>query len=56
MTYKVVEKANRLAVHSIHSTRAGAERHLKEVVPGYVAKGYYMDKTLTPASFVVVAG
>ena len=51
--YKIVEKANRLAVHGIFDTLERAQRHLNYVIPGYVARGYYMDKTLTRDSFEV---
>lgn len=52
--FKLVEKKNPLAVHGLFDSRESAERHLKEVVPGYVARGYFMDKTLTAESFEVV--
>lgn len=52
--FKIVEKKNPLAVHGLFDSRARAERHLKEVIPGYVARGLFMDKTLTADSFEVV--
>jgi hypothetical protein len=53
MTYKIVEKANPLAVHAICSTLASAERWLAIAAPHYVAKGYFVDKTLTADSFTI---
>lgn len=53
MKYKLVEKKNPNAVHGLFDSREGAERHLLEVIPIYVSKGYFMDKTLTPDSFVI---
>ena len=54
MKYRIVEKRNPLAVHGIFDSEASALRHLRDVVPVYVSRGYYMDKTLTPADFHVV--
>jgi hypothetical protein len=54
--FKIVEKANPLAVHSIFSTLGSAERHLKENIPQYCEKGYFMDKSLTPDSFKIIGG
>lgn len=51
---KVVEKQNHLAVHGIFESRESAERHIAETIPVYVAKGYFMDKTLTAESFEVI--
>lgn len=52
--FKLVEKKNRLAVHGIFDSLERAERHLAEVIPVYVQRGYFMDKTLTPSSFELV--
>jgi len=52
--WKIVEKRNHLAVHQLHSSRESAEKSLREVIPVYVARGYYMDKTLTPDDFEVI--
>lgn len=52
--WHIVERDNPLALHSIHGSRESAERHLRDVVPGYVARGFYMDKTLTADSFIIV--
>lgn len=54
MAFQIVQKNNHLAVHGIFNCRASAERHLKETIPVYVARGYYDDKTLTADSFEVV--
>ena len=52
--FELVEKKNPLAVHGIFDRLIDAERHLREVVPVYVAKGFYMDKTLTADDFEIV--
>lgn len=52
--FKLVEKRNHNAVHGIFDSRDRAERHLREVIPGYVARGYFMDKTLTADDFEVI--
>jgi len=50
----LVEKKNHLAVHAHCHSRESAERHLRENVPIYCAKSYYMDKTLTPQDFEII--
>lgn len=54
MVYKLVEKKNHLACHGLFDTLPRAERFLKEDVPEYVRRGYYMDKTLTADCFEIV--
>lgn len=54
-TWKVVEKANPNAVHAHCSSRESAHRWITELAPVYCARGYFMDKTLTPESFTVEA-
>lgn len=49
--FKVVEKANLLAVHCICDTLARAKYWINVLAPDYCAKGFFMDKTLTPDSF-----
>jgi len=51
---KIVEKKDRLAVHGIFDSIERAENHLKNVIPVYCEKGYYMDKTLKPNDFEIV--
>lgn len=53
--YAIVERKDHLAVHSIFDSRDRAKRHLKEVIPEYVARGYYMDKTLRPKDFEIIS-
>lgn len=50
----LVEKKNHLAVHCIFGSRQSAEKHLKEVIPGYCVRGLFMDKTLRPGDFEIV--
>jgi hypothetical protein len=52
--FKLVEKKNHNAVHGIFLSKETGEKFLRETVPVYVQKGYYMDKTLTVESFEVV--
>ena len=54
MTYHLIEKQNPLALHGIFDSLERAERHLAETIPVYVARGYFIDKTLTPESFAIV--
>lgn len=51
--FKVVEKANPLAVHAHCDTLASAERWIAVNAVEYCAKGCFTDKTLTPNSFMV---
>lgn len=53
---KLVEKANNLAVHGLFDSMERAEDHLKNVIPEYCSRGYFMDKTLTPESFEIING
>jgi hypothetical protein len=51
--FKIVEKKNPLAVHGLFDSRERAARHLTEVIPEYVAKSYFMDKTLMADCFEI---
>ena len=53
MKYKIVEKKNPLAVHALFDSLQRAERHLNEVIPEYVKRGFFMDKTLTENCFEI---
>lgn len=52
--FTIVEKKNQLAVHAHCCTRESAQRWIDVNAPLYCAKGYFMDKTLTPDSFEIV--
>ena len=54
MKYAIVEKKNHLAIHQLFDSQEVADRFLAEVVPVYVAKSYYMDKTLKASDFEVI--
>lgn len=54
MKFKIIETANPLVVHGLFSTRAAAEKHLRDTIPIYVRMGFFTDKTLTAESFSVV--
>lgn len=53
--FYVREKKNPLAVHAHCDTLESAQRWINVLAPAYVAKGYFMDKTLTSDSFEVTA-
>ena len=50
----LVEKANHLAIHGMFDTRERADWFLTTMVPLYVARSYYMNKSLTVSSFEVI--
>lgn len=52
--FKVIEKDHPLHVHAICSSLASAQQWIAELAPQYCAKGYFMNKSLTPESFVVI--
>lgn len=54
MQFAIVEKANHLALHGIFDSIERAERHLAVTIPEYVARRYFMDKTLGVESFEVI--
>lgn len=51
--FKVIEKANPLAVHCICSTLERAQYWIDVKAVEYCLKGYFTDKTLTPDSFTI---
>ena len=53
--YYIAERRNPLAIHAIFDSLDRAERHLREVIPVYVARGYFTDKTLRAEDFVIAA-
>jgi len=53
--YKIVEKRNHLAVHQLHDSLETAEKSLREVIPEYVKRGYYTDKTLKAEDFEIIS-
>ena len=54
MEYAIVEKKNRCAIHGIFDTIARADYHLNQTIPDYIAKSYFMDKTLTTNDFEII--
>lgn len=52
--WKIVEKKNPLAVHALCHSRESAERWIAVNAPMYCARGYFVDKTLTPDSFTII--
>ncbi len=55
LQWGIYEKKNRNALHGIFMSMESAERHLHKTIPDYCARGFFMDKTLTPESFEVRA-
>ena len=55
MKYVITEKENPLAVHAICDAPENAERWIAVNAVEYCAKGYFMDKSLTPESFTIKA-
>lgn len=55
MAYKIIEKGNRLHVHAHCCTALSAKRWIQVLAPEYVARGFFMDKTLTADSFEIEA-
>jgi len=54
MEYGIYEKKDRFALHGIFDSLERAERHIKEIIPVYVAKSYFTDKALTADSFAIL--
>ena len=54
MKYTIVEKKNHLAMHGLFDSYTDAQRHLAVAIPAYVAKGYFMDKSLRAEDFEIV--
>ncbi len=54
MPWHLVEKNNHLALHGVFDREEDAKRHLRDVVPEYVTKRYFMDKLLTADSFEII--
>jgi hypothetical protein len=54
MGFALVERDNTLAVHGLFDRLEHAQRHLDVNIPVYCQRGYFMDKTLTPDSFIIV--
>ena len=52
--FALIERNNPNALHGLFYTRERAEYHLAHNVPVYCARGFYMDKSLTPDDFIVV--
>lgn len=52
--YAIVEKANHHALHGLFDSLDRAENHLRNIIPRYVARGYFIDKTLTAESFEII--
>jgi hypothetical protein len=53
-TYKLREKRNPLALHGIFESRERAEHHLTKIIPIYVDKGFFSDKSLRADDFEIV--
>lgn len=54
--FKIVEKKNENAVHGIFDSEERAQRHMNEVIPEYIRRGYFTDKTLKAGDFKIICG
>ena len=54
MAYHIIEKENPNALHGVFDSKERAERHLREVIPTYVSRKLFTDKTLKADSFEIV--
>lgn len=52
--WALVEKRNHSILHALFDSKERAEQHLAKVIPDYVAKRYFMDKTLTATDFEII--
>lgn len=52
--FKIVETKNHNAVHGLFDDRRRAEFHLCTMIPIYVRKGYFDDKTLRAEHFTII--
>jgi hypothetical protein len=52
--YAITEKKNHLSIHGLFDTKERADNHLVNVIPVYVSKSFFMDKTLTANDFEVI--
>jgi len=51
--FAIVEKKNHNAVHGLFNSLSSAQSHLQDVIPIYVRKGYFDDKSLKPNDFKI---
>lgn len=52
--FLLVERRNHNALHAMFDSLERAEQHLRDNIPTYVARGYFMDKTLRADDFEIV--
>ena len=50
---KIVEKNNHLACHGIFGSKESAQNHIDNVIPEYLRKGYFTDKSLKHSDFII---
>lgn len=55
MQYALVEKKNAHALHGIFSSKESAQKHLRDVIPDYVRRSFFTDKSLKANSFKIIA-
>jgi len=53
MQYAIYEVNDHLALHAICSSLESARHWIEVLAPSYCKRGFFMDKTLTPDSFVI---
>jgi hypothetical protein len=54
MGYKLVERRDHLAVHGYFDSLERAAWHLEHNIPRYVARGFFVDKTLKADDFIIL--
>jgi hypothetical protein len=54
MMYAIIEKNNPLALHAICDSLDRAQHWIAVKAVEYCAKGYFMNKSITPDSFTIV--
>lgn len=54
LEWHIVEKKNHNALHGIFDSPDRAINHLENIIPEYVRKGFFMDKTLTKNDFEII--
>lgn len=52
--YRIVERNNPLHLHAICGDLEGARYWINTIAPLYCEKGFFMDKTLTHKSFMII--
>lgn len=52
--FAIVEKKNHLAIYSVFDSKERAEKHLTNVMPDYISRGFLTNKALKEDDFEVI--